>query len=205
MGKACSKADVSTKQPGQVDHQKVEMTEEKPGTASERDREAERKKVSLRSQSSHTKSGFQSDIQTDKKSMANNFAYNNTRKLHEVYDTADGAVLGRGACGTVSIVKRKDTGELYAMKQVALDGMTGGTIEELRKEIDIQRGLTHPNICRLFESFEENGMIHIIMEVWHSYHRIRSTIASQLSVEQHLLSVNPVHHSCAPAVRSCLA
>jgi len=63
------------------------------------------------------------------------------------------------------VVRRKDTGEQYAMKSVSLDGMAGGTIEELRKEIDIQRALTHPNICRLFESFEEEGQIHIIMEI----------------------------------------
>ena len=43
--------------------------------------------------------------------------------------------------------------------------MAGGTLSELRREIDIQRGLTHPNICRLFESFEEDGHIYIIMEV----------------------------------------
>ncbi|KAL1515336.1 hypothetical protein AB1Y20_001967 [Prymnesium parvum] len=122
-------------------------------------------KQKLHSQMSLTKSGFHSDIHNDKKSMASHLAHNNHRKLRDVYETAEGAVLGRGACGTVSVVKRKDTGELYAMKQVTLDGMTGGTVEELRKEIDIQRGLTHPNICRLFESFEEDNNIFIIMEI----------------------------------------
>eukprot|EP00966_Prymnesium_polylepis_P155093 3581647-Prymnesium_polylepis.1 len=118
----------------------------------------------LQQQVSMTKSGFHSDIQPHKDTMAAHLAHNNKRALKDVYETNEGAVLGRGACGTVAVVKRKDTGELYAMKTVSLDGMAGGTLAELRKEIDIQRQLTHPNICRLFESFEEDGVLFIIME-----------------------------------------
>ena len=40
-------------------------------------------------------------------------------------------------------------------------------IAELRKEIEIQKNLCHPNIVKLFESFEDkkNNELHIIMEV----------------------------------------
>jgi len=113
-------------------------------------------------------------------------------------------VLGRGACGTVCVVKRKDTGELYAMKQVSLDGMAGGTISELRREIDIQRALTHPNICRLFESFEEEGTIYIIMEICtggalvsrmkHHRHGYGERAAATL-VEKMLSAVLYCHHN----------
>jgi len=145
MGSCSSKADEPSSTP-------TPTTNEQPATTDH-------------TQHSQTKSGFHSDIHNEKKSMASNLAHNNQKKLHDVYDTEGGAILGRGACGVVSIVRRKDTGEQYAMKQVSLDGMSGGTLAELRREIEIQRSLTHPNICRLFESFEEHGHIHIIMEI----------------------------------------
>jgi len=112
-----------------------------------------------------TKSGFESDIRHDKESMSSHLAHMNTKSVTEVYETGHGAVLGRGACGTVCVVRRKDTGEQYAMKSVSLDGMGGASIDELRKEIEVQKSLTHPNICRLFESFEEESQLHIIMEI----------------------------------------
>jgi serine/threonine protein kinase len=40
------------------------------------------------------------------------------------------------------------------MKTVSLDTLGGGSIEELRREIDVQKSLDHPNIVRLFEYFE---------------------------------------------------
>ena len=163
MGSCSSKADEPSSVPvagqAQVDHKKVTLSDAPAPTG------APVQPKPLNQQQSHTKSGFHSDIHHDKPSMAAHLAHTNNRKMVEVYETTDGTILGRGACGVVSVVKRKDTGELYAMKQVSLDGMAGGTLSELRREIDIQRGLTHPNICRLFESFEEDGHIYIIMEV----------------------------------------
>lgn len=160
MGNCSSKGEENASAPSAPSHAHAA----RPNACAESDASAPHR-PQVKTQHSLTKSGFHSDIHNDKKSMASLLAHNNTKRLRDVYETQSGAVLGRGACGTVSVVKRKDTGELYAMKQVSLDGMAGGTVEELRKEIDIQRNLTHPNICRLFESFEEDGNIFIIMEV----------------------------------------
>ena len=114
---------------------------------------------------SSTKSGYDSDIRHDKEAASSHLAHTNLKRVSEIYEMADHGVLGRGACGVVSVVRRKDSGELYAMKSVSLDGMAGGSLDELRKEIEIQKALTHPNICRLFESFEEETELHIIMEI----------------------------------------
>lgn len=53
------------------------------------------------------------------------------------------------------------------MKTVSLDTLGGGSIEELRREIDVQKSLDHPNIVRLFEYFEDSQrhVIHIVMEL----------------------------------------
>jgi len=124
-------------------------------------------KPGMDTQRSQTKSGFKSDIETHHKGAHDKLAHLNHHALNEIYETADGAVLGRGACGVVCVVRRKDTGELYAMKTVTLDGMGGASLDELRKEVAIQRTLTHPNICRIFEDFEEpdGSAVHIIMEL----------------------------------------
>ena len=50
------------------------------------------------------------------------------------------------------------------MKVVAVDTV-GGTLDELKREIEIQRSLDHPNIAKIFEYFEdaEREEIHIVM------------------------------------------
>jgi len=113
---------------------------------------------------------FSSDVQ-DKSQTARTFSevlvHKNHLPVREVYALDQGLELGRGACGTVSVVQKIATGELFAMKTVSLDTLHGGSIDELRREIDVQKSLDHPNIVRLFEYFEDphQHLIHIIMEL----------------------------------------
>lgn len=115
-----------------------------------------------------TKSGFQSDIQTaTNTTIGEHIVHENVHKLTEVYDVDEAAVLGRGACGTVCVVNHKKSNQGYAMKTVAIDAMSGTTMEELHKEIELQRKLDHPGIVKIYESFDEpsTSQIHIIMEL----------------------------------------
>mmetsp|Transcript_73149 Transcript_73149/g.122136 ORF Transcript_73149/g.122136 Transcript_73149/m.122136 type:complete len:554 (-) Transcript_73149:316-1977(-) len=115
-----------------------------------------------------TKSGFNSDIQDKSKnvkSFSEVLVQRNEHSVQDIYDVDDLAVLGRGACGSVCIVKKKSTNEVYAMKTVPMDGMGGATLDELRREIEVQKALDHPNIVRVFEYFEERHQMHIIMEL----------------------------------------
>jgi len=107
---------------------------------------------------------YRTDICTSKKSCAAALARNNTGKLFDLYEIVTAPILGQGTYGTVHTVQRKDTGDLYALKHILIDARTDEEKQELRKEIEIQKGLTHPNICRLLESFEEGGNMYIIME-----------------------------------------
>jgi len=118
-----------------------------------------------------TSSGFMSDLGSDRAAFTSAFVVNHAGRkavaeLEKRYDTTGGTVLGRGACGSVVAVRQRETNELFAMKVVALETV-GGTMEELKKEIEIQRTLDHPNICKIFETYEDqkHGEMYIIMEL----------------------------------------
>lgn len=109
---------------------------------------------------------YASDVREEADALTVNLVQTNTtHTLTEIYDnTTASLVLGRGACGSVCNVTKRATGEAFAMKTINLKDQS---FEELRTEIAVQRRLDHPNICRIFESFEdlENREVHIIMEL----------------------------------------
>eukprot|EP00966_Prymnesium_polylepis_P240094 5551922-Prymnesium_polylepis.1 len=52
------------------------------------------------------------------------------------------------------------------MKTILLPaGMPESKLAELRDEVRIHRSLVHPNICRIFDVFEEDGGLHLIMQL----------------------------------------
>ncbi|KAJ0409866.1 hypothetical protein P43SY_005760 [Pythium insidiosum] len=71
--------------------------------------------------------------------------------------------LGRGAFGVVEKVQHRKTGKCYAMKTVTFE--KGSQRSEFEKEIDILRGLHHPNIVKMIETFEDDHHFYIIMEL----------------------------------------
>ncbi|KAG2531887.1 hypothetical protein BBO99_00001635 [Phytophthora kernoviae] len=71
--------------------------------------------------------------------------------------------LGRGAFGVVEKVEHLKTHKLYAMKTVHFK--SGSKRHEFEKEINILRGLHHPNIVRMIETFEDQHHFYIIMEL----------------------------------------
>ncbi|CAK0833874.1 unnamed protein product, partial [Prorocentrum cordatum] len=76
-----------------------------------------------------------------------------------------GKPLGRGSFGSVRKVVRKGTGEVFAMKAMSmaqiLDLNLRGNVE---REISTQRKARHPNILRLFEYFEDQESIYLLLE-----------------------------------------
>ena len=116
-----------------------------------------------------TSSGYSSDVGNKKMSITSSLVphHEGQSEVHALYDTSDGWELGRGGCGTITVVTKRSTGEKFAMKRVALDGLEDTSLSELRQEIEIQRSLDHPNIVKVFESFEDhkNQEILIIMEM----------------------------------------
>ncbi|TMW62557.1 hypothetical protein Poli38472_005175 [Pythium oligandrum] len=71
--------------------------------------------------------------------------------------------LGKGAFGVVEKVEHRKTKKQYAMKTVTF--AKGSERSEFEKEIDILRGLHHPHIVRMVETYEDDHHFYIIMEM----------------------------------------
>jgi serine/threonine protein kinase len=91
----------------------------------------------------------------------------NALRLEDEYDNSTARVLGTGMSGQVITVKKRATGVEYAVKTLQIDQMGVDGLEALRSEINAMRRLDHPNIVKLFETFEDRELqqIHMIMEL----------------------------------------
>jgi len=78
-----------------------------------------------------------------------------------------GTPIGEGRCGQVMMVRRRDTGEPFAMKVITMSSMDAGRFDELRSEIQVQKRLDHPNIAKIIECFSDadQGRMYIVMEL----------------------------------------
>lgn len=76
-----------------------------------------------------------------------------------------GKPLGRGSFGSVQKVVRKDTGEVFALKTMSrahiLDLNLG---ENVQREVSTQQKSRHPNVLRLYEYFEDQQGIYLLLE-----------------------------------------
>ena len=74
----------------------------------------------------HTSSGYASDVNHLKPSLVANLAphHQRTDGVYMAYDTSSSWELGRGGCGCVMLVTKKDTNEKFAMKTVRLASLT---------------------------------------------------------------------------------
>lgn len=86
----------------------------------------------------------------------------NTGKVTDFYDI-DKKKLGQGSYGSVSKCVNKFTGVTRAIKTISKSQMKN--MDRLKQEIDIMKLMDHPNIIKLFESFEDHRNIYLVMEV----------------------------------------
>ena len=71
--------------------------------------------------------------------------------------------LGEGSYGKIYKVKNKDTEEIYAMKQMDKIKIQQN-LELFKNEIEIMSILNHPNICKLYEVYEDSKFFYLIIE-----------------------------------------
>ena len=81
-------------------------------------------------------------------------------KLLDIYDVLK--QLGKGGYGKVYEVKNKKTGEIRACKH--LSKLNVKDLDKFRREIEIMKKMDHPNIIKIYEVFESERSLYIIME-----------------------------------------
>ena len=75
--------------------------------------------------------------------------------------------LGKGAFGTVNLVKQRDTGRLYAQKQFKKASLTvhKRLVEQTRTERNILESVNrHPFVVKLFYAFQDQEKLYLILE-----------------------------------------
>jgi len=84
--------------------------------------------------------------------------------LSDIY-TLDAQRLGKGSYGEVTGATHKETGARRAVKSVDKVILQKAKSDFMRREVDILRRLDHPNIVRLYEAFEEDNVIYLVLEL----------------------------------------
>jgi len=77
-------------------------------------------------------------------------------------------VMGEGSFGFVAKVKSKKNLEIYALKKNIINQMSEDDRKKLRNEIKFLRFFNHPNVCRSITSFEEDGCVYIVMNLFNN-------------------------------------
>mmetsp|Transcript_32416 Transcript_32416/g.51679 ORF Transcript_32416/g.51679 Transcript_32416/m.51679 type:complete len:504 (+) Transcript_32416:59-1570(+) len=90
------------------------------------------------------------------------FIIDNPGKITDFYDI-DKKKLGEGSYGSVSKCTNKSTGVSRAVKSISKAQMKN--LERFKAEIAIMKIMDHPNIIKLYESFEDNRCIYLVMEL----------------------------------------
>jgi len=74
------------------------------------------------------------------------------------------AVLGSGAFSTVREGVQKATGDVHAIKIVTKKNLSEEDDVALHDEVDILRVMTHPNIVKLYDFFDEPSYYYLALE-----------------------------------------
>ncbi|XP_021347995.1 aurora kinase A-B-like [Mizuhopecten yessoensis] len=87
------------------------------------------------------------------------------RKKWTLEDFDIGRPLGKGKFGNVYLAREKSTKYVVALKVLFKSQLQKAGVEhQLRREIEIQSHLRHPNILRLFGYFHDKSRVYLILE-----------------------------------------
>jgi calcium-dependent protein kinase len=86
-------------------------------------------------------------------------------KITELYSFEHG-ILGEGSFGAVCKAKEKRSGSERAIKQIAKRNALGkDRTRLLHREMQLQETLHNPHIVHLYETFEDNIYVYLVMEI----------------------------------------
>lgn len=88
-----------------------------------------------------------------------------SRKRLSVRDFTSLAVVGKGAFGEVRLVRKKDDGQLLALKAMVKDAMVKkNQVGHIRAERDILSEANNPWLVKLHYSFQDDRHLYLLME-----------------------------------------
>jgi len=89
-------------------------------------------------------------------------AIDNPGKIEDFY-SIDKKKLGEGSYGSVSKCTNKATSKVCACKSICLKQVKN--LDRFKQEIQIMKIMDHPNILKLYESFQDHRNIYLILEL----------------------------------------
>lgn len=105
------------------------------------------------------------DTQSTSGPAGSSTSVKSNKKVWTINDFDIGRSLGRGKFGYVYLAREKKTKYIVALKILFKSQLSKSSVEhQLRREIEIQSHLRHPNILRLFGYFYDDTRIYLIME-----------------------------------------
>jgi len=90
------------------------------------------------------------------------FAASNRGRVDEFYEV-EKKVIGEGSYGSVQRCQFKDTGQWRALKTI--NKTLVKSAEQFKEEMAIMKLLDHPNIVRLYETFEDERLVYLVLEL----------------------------------------
>jgi calcium/calmodulin-dependent protein kinase I len=90
-------------------------------------------------------------------------AYGDGRRFDAFYDLQEGQI-GSGQFSVVRLARRKEDGQVVAIKCIKKADMTQEDIDALDIEKTVMRKLTHPNLIRLLDDFEDAHYHYLVMD-----------------------------------------
>merc|ERR1719420_2641516 len=88
-----------------------------------------------------------------------------TRFTVDMLEPVEDSRLGRGSFGEVQKVRRKGTSKIYALKTIKKsDVLEGNLIDQVEREIEVQKSLKHRNVLRLYQHFEDQDSVFLLLE-----------------------------------------
>jgi hypothetical protein len=83
--------------------------------------------------------------------------------LDDLYDVQE--VIGKGGFAIVRKGVHRITKNVYAIKSIDLGKIRADQRDSLRNEVKILKMLDHPNVVKLYETFEDEDTLHIVLEL----------------------------------------
>lgn len=92
-------------------------------------------------------------------------AINPRNRQLSLNDFEIGKPLGKGKFGRVYLAREKSTGFICALKVLHKSELVQGKVEkQVRREVEIQSNLRHPNVLRLFGYFHDKKRVFLVLE-----------------------------------------